>query len=454
MKIGSYAEFQTAYDETPDDTPLTKFVESYYNEEAGQGADPAFVWIYRMKIADTGGTVTDQVAIPGDDLTQWGTGVAPVESITTVKVSYDGATPVSQVGGFDVEVDVNGLKTGMITFKTGFPKDVTVTYKAISLATDTVYITYTTSGIAAAFKIMASVDIQLVAFAYDHGKMTGATPAVGIYGGVSLVDDFQKLVAYVNQAAGSGYYRQAILSLPANAVPGDTATTYGATTKWQDLRGSDIGFNDRATIVAFKQSLATSGYKGEFDGAAVMAALIRKNSVSVDVGYTANTTAIQAYEDLATQWAFKNARIGTIVKDSHLVDGSWLNFGFTCGLDINRWINIRRCKDQIKHLIEARLMRLLLSKPGVKYTAEGGYKIINTIGACVETAKMNGWCLGLVSCVIPIMPYLTKNNRSTQDQLVVDNAVESGIWSGINLSVRMFGNTEQINLAPIVGVLG
>jgi hypothetical protein len=450
MLISSYSEYESAYTGELSDTPMKVSVESYYNEEAGLGQDSAYLYLYRFKTSDSGETFTDSVAIRAGTLAEWRTEVGPVSTITNVKVSYDGAAAVDQVGGYTEEVDsVTGLKTGKITFNSGYPKNGSGQYQKINQDTDVVTISYQTTGITSAMKVLRQSDIQFVMFGYDHGRMTGSTPAEGIYNGTSFMDDMQELIAYCNQCSSTGFYRQGIISLPANDVPSDDATTYGGSGKWSDMRQNDIGQTRNAIAVAFKQFLGTgSGYLGEFDGAAVMAAMIRKNSVRTDVMMTIPTTAIQAYEDEAIQLAFKNSRIGTIVKASHLSPTSWLNFGYDFGIGVQRWINNVRCRYQIKHAIEAGLLALMLSKK-IIYNIEGAYKIMDRITAIVEQARLNQWCDGLKSIEIPIMEYMLKRNKSQSDIDILTQAAESGVWENIAVTYIWGTNTERIEVSSL-----
>jgi len=450
MRISSYAEFESAYNGTISNTPLAKWIKDYYNEEAGLGADAAFIYVYRFKTTDSGGTYTDEPAIRAGSLSEWRSEIGPVSTITNVKVSYDGGAPVTQdAGGYDEEEDDTGLKTGKITFKATYPRNAAGNYQQVNDEIDIVTMTYTTSGIADAFKVLRQVDAQFASLAYDHGRMTGSAPAEGIYGGASLVDDYKELVAFCNQSSGSGFYRQAICSLPANAKPGDSGTSYGATNKWQDLRQSDFGQTRNVMVPSFRQTPTTGdGYRGDFDGAAVLAAMIRKNGVRDDVLGTIPTTAIEAYESEALQLAFKQARILTIVKASHLVENSWLNYGYTFGIGVQKWINNVRCRYQIKHLLEANLLALILSGV-IRYDVNGGYKLQAAITAYMEQAQLNGWHDGLVSIEIPIMPYMTKRNKSASDEIVIQTAAESGIWENIAVVYRWGTNTERIELSNL-----
>lgn len=454
--ITSYAEFLSIYNGEPEDTPLKRSVEDYFNEEAGYGVDAAKIYLYRFSEEDTGDTITDETALPGVDVTEWRTVISPVTAVSMVKVSYNGAIPESQAGGYAAEQDADtGLYTGKVTFDSGFPKH-DGEYQAINPALDEVLISYTTGGLETALKVVANIDVQYVMACYDNGKMTGTTPAEGIYGGTSLVNDYKKLAGFVNQSATRGYYRSAICALPANAKPGDTATAYGAVAKWKDLRNNDLGNNKRVIVAAFKQAVGTTGYYGQFDTAAYMAALIRKCRVREDVGGTKNNMAVDPYDDDAMQYAFKNARICTIVAAPSLIEGTFLNFGYTLGSRNDRSINHVRCFDQIRHLAEARLLAAIVDKR-IPYNVEGAYVIMSIIGGAIQTAQMCGWCEGLAEkssqvpnpINIPIMAYMTKANKTPADWETITNAANSGTWTGIQFTVKWGPNTERIELAPI-----
>lgn len=454
MRINSYAGLENCYTSIPEDTPLKMAVQTYYNEVGSDYADPAFLYLYRMKTTDTGDELKDQAAIPDGSNTSFRTEVAPVESVDKVSVSFDGEAAVEQEeAGYEVEEDDNGMLTGVFSFVTGYPKNGEGEYQTIDLKKDIVSVDYTTSGLASVFKIMRTVDVQFAMLAYDGGGMTGSTPGSGIYGGISFIDDCQKLVAFCDQCCGTGWYRKAIIGLPANETPGDDGSSYGAVGSWANMRTNDIGQNENAIVSSFQRTLATSGYIGVYDTAALMAALIRKCSVGENVGYTTVTSPIIPYESESMQQAFKDARIGTIVKISHLNEAAFLNFGNTFGIGTHRWINFVRELDQIRHLTDARIFQAMLSKPGIPYTVEGGGKIITAISAAVRVAEMNGWCRGLVGVTIPIMEYLRKMNKTAEEQKIADDAVESGIWNNVQYDVRMTGNTEQINLGQIGEVL-
>lgn len=457
--ITSYPEFLSMYTDIPDDSQLKRSVEDYFNEEAGYGVDAAKLYLYRFALADTGDTITDETALPGVNVTQWRTVISPVTAISTVKVSYDGGTPVSQAGGYTAETDSDtGLYTGKVTFNAGFPKNAIAAYQAIDPAKDEVTISYTTGGLETALKVVKNVDVQYVMGCYDNGKMTGDTPAEGIYGGMSYIDDIQKLAGFVNQSATRGYYRSILCALPANAKPGDMATTYGATAKWKDLRNEDLGNNKRIIVAAFKQTLVSTGYLGEFDTAAYMAALIRKCGVREDVGGTKNQMGVSPYDDDSMQYAFKNARICTIVAAPGL-EGTFLNFGYTLGLGNDRWINHVRCFDQIRNLVEGRLLAAIVNKR-IPYNLEGAYTIMTIITGAIQTAQMYGWCEGLADKTaivtkpidVPIMAYMTKANKTPADWETITNAANSGTWTGIQFTVKWGPNTERIEMAPIAEV--
>lgn len=458
--ITSYAEYLSMYTDIPADSQLKRSVEDYFNEEAGYGVDAAKIYLYRFNVADTGESITDETALPGITASIWRTVISPVTAISDVKVSYNGATPVSQVGGYVAETDADtGMYTGKITFSDGFPKDTYGSIVAVNPLLDEVTMDYTTGGLETALKVVQNLDVQYVMACYDNGKMTGDTPEEGIYGGTSLIDDYQKLAGFVNQSATRGYYRSVIAALPANAKPGDTATTYGATAKWKDLRNEDLGNNKRIIVAAFKQTLVTTGYLGEFDTASYMAALIRKCRVREDVGGTKNNMAVSPYDDDAMQYAFKNARIGTIVSAPSQVEGTFLNFGYTLGLGNDRWINHVRCFDQIRHLVESRLLAAIVDKR-IPYNLEGGYGIMTIITGAIQTAQLYGWCEGLADksalvtnpILVPIMQYMTKANKTAADWETITNAANSGTWTGIQFTVKWGPNTERIELAPIAEV--
>lgn len=451
MRITQKADFTNCYDGTMEDTPLSKWVDSYFTEVSTYAVDDAQIWLYRMKTTDTGDTYSEQVAVQAGSLKDWRTAVGPVASITEVKVSYDGGTKVDQSGGYTAEQDDNDLYTGKITFKNNYPKNGDGDYEAIDLDTDTVYISYTTGSLSDAFSVVKEVDAQFCCLCHDNGRMTGATAAETIYNGTSALDDWHQLLAFAEQRSAMGRYTVALCSAPSNSKPGDDASDYGGSDKFQDLRPTDIGRNKRFCLASFKQDNALNsgtGYRGEFDNSAVLAGMIRKCAIGTPVMFTQNSTPMSAYDDESMQIAFKNAHMLTVVKVSHLLDTSFLNFGYTFGTGKDRWISHGRKMDQIRHLCEARILQAMVAKT-IPYSVEGGWKIIEVISGAIETARLNKWCQGLSDSEpinIPIHKVMVKAKKSASEKAQIEAAVESGIWEGIEVKVKIQGVTEQIRL--------
>jgi len=452
--VGSLDAFQKLYDGGPSESELTKWMESYYNELDYQ-ADAANVYFYRFLQADTGGSVSDEEMLPTGITGEWVSGTSPVATLTTVKVSYQvdtyssaPSTVTQPSEGYDVE-EVNGIKTGKITFKTGYPVNSGGNPQSVG-SEDSVLVSYTTSGIAGALGVFNNADVQLMSLAYDHSKMDGSTSAEGIYGGTSFVDDMKQLVSHCNARSSAGFMRQACISLPANSKPWEDGSSYGATGLWKELRANDIGQTRNAIVVGFQNAIdTTQDYQASFDGGAVIAAMVRKKPVRGNIGGVFPATAIPAYEDAATIAAFEKARIGTVVKISHLVSSSFLNRGYTFGTGRQKWINNVRCRYQIKHLLMSGLMQLILED--IRYNSNGINAIISRISAIMKDAQIRGWHDGLITVKVPIKQYLDipVNQRTGEEQDIVSAAQNSGIVDNIEVTYLWGTNVEKIIISAL-----
>ncbi|PNX48633.1 MAG: hypothetical protein BV459_01945 [Thermoplasmata archaeon M11B2D] len=452
--IGSYDEFSNLYDGTPEETELVHWMQDYFNELDYQ-ADAANVYFYRFLQSDGAGSATDENMLSAGGVTEWRTATSPIDTLTSIKVSYQvdastglPGTVTQPPAGYTVE-EVNGTKTGKITFKTGYPVNAGSNPQPVGQE-DSVLASYTTTGLAGALSVFNNADVQLMSLAYDHGSMSGSVSAQGIYGGTSFVNDMKQLLSHCNSRSNTGWQRQALISLPANQRPWDSGISYGAVGAWNQLRENDFGQTRNAIVVGFKNTLDTTrSYTASFDGGAAIAAMIRKKPVRGNIGGIAPSTAIPAYEDESTISAFEKARIGTIVKISHLVSSSFLNRGYTLGVGRQRWINNVRCRYQIKHLLMSGLLQLILED--ITYNSEGMNDIIARISAIMKDAQIRGWHDGLVKIVIPIKRYLDIpiNQRSASDKDIIAAAIDSGTVNNIEVVYLWGTNVEKIIISAL-----
>jgi hypothetical protein len=452
--VGSLDEFENLYDGTPQETELVHWMRDYFNELDFQ-ADAANIYFYRFLQSDSGGSVTDEEMLPAGGPSEWRTGTAPINTLTTIKVSYQldsysGApsTVVQPSEGYEVEEE-NGTKTGKITFNAGYPINSGGLPQLVG-SEDSVLATYTTTGLAGALSIFNNADVQLMSLAYDNGKMDGSTSAEGIYGDLSFMDDMKQLVSHCNARSGAGFMRQGIVNLPANQRPWDDGTAYGAAGLWKEMRENDLGQTRNAIVSGFRNIIDTNlSYTASFDGGAAIAAMIRKKPVRGNIGGVSPATPIPAYEDEATMAAFEKSRIGTVVKISHLVASSFLNRGYTLGVGRQRWINNVRCRYQIKHSLMSGLLQLILED--IKYNSEGMGQIIARISAVMKDAQIRGWHDGLITVNVPIKEYLDipPAQRTPEEQARVTAAADSGVVDNIEVVYLWGTNVEKIIISAL-----
>ena len=455
-KIGKLEDFNALYSTTPGNTALYKWMTTYFSE-LKESADPATVFFYRFG-GEAGGTYTDQTAIPAGGVKDWKTVTSPVTAITGVKVHYahgkGGANEtVSQASGYTLETDDTGKYTGKITFKTGYPKNSTPTEQAVNLATDTVLISYTTATLPEALKIFNNQDVQLLCLAYDPGKMSGASSAQGIYGGTSFVDDMKTALAHCTSRTTSGWYRQLCCWLPANAALTDATGKYGGSYSeyFADFKANELGANQNVMVAGEKQTLATSGYFGERDTSAMIAAAVRNTKIrNTLTGYTPQL-AVTPEENESILRAYQVAQIMTWSKIQNLRGQlPFLNFGYTFGVGRRKTINNVRCLYQIKHALLAALLQLVLS-PDLHYDIGGIRRIKSVIAATITECEQKGLCDGLVSMSIPIEEYLAipVGKRTVEDQTIVTAAQDSAIVDNIEVTYLWGPNPETIVISAL-----
>jgi len=458
--ISQKSDFDALYRSAPSDTPLKKWIDSYFTELVSQ-ADTARLYVYRVPSSYGGGSYADQVALRAGDLTLWKTVYSPVVSITTVKVSYakDNYTGLPGVvtqssGNYTVEVDANGNYTGVIQFDANCPVNSNGDPQAIDPNVDTVLLTYTTSGLSEILKAFNNQDVQFMNLAYDHGKMTGSSSGQGIYNGVSWLDDQKCALTHCVSRSSAGWARSLIASDPANKLPSDLMTNYGGSGSshtFGQLKSSVLGYNKRVINPAWAQTIATSGtYLGSFDGGAVMAALIREVPVRKTLTGLIPNTAMIPYQNESTLQALKSSSMVTEVLISNLIQQPFVNYGYTFGAGFDKWISKIRCDDQIRHLLMSSLLQLILSGK-VNYDMSGMALIKSTISATMTQCQINGWHDGLVSITIPIEQYLKipVASRTPTDQAIIDAARATGAVTGIVIKYQWGTPVEQIVISAL-----
>lgn len=461
MRVSSNNDFLAAYSSTPANSPLVKFVNDYYNEVGGGAADAAYMYCYRYKTTDAGGNITAN-ALPAGSNKEWRTEVGPVTAITEVAVWYDGSTRVVQnAAGYTLETDDGGNYTGKFTFGATFPRNASGVLEDVDETEgDYVEVIFSTGSLTTAMRYLKDTDVQFAALAYDHAFMTGSAANGGIYNGTSFLDDMKVLHTYCRQCTAVGMYRQAIISLPASKKPQDVTSNYGggAGETFAQLRTNEFGSSENAIVASFIQDTDNGEpYHADFDGAAVMAGLIRKRAVRSNITGVQNSTAITPYINPSLMQAFKDARIATIVSISHLVNTTFLNYGYTLSTDsVRKWINFNRCEWQTKHMVQASLLQLLLEDPPPRYNMQGISRIKAKIRASMEIARMNGWHDGLISITIPIEEYLSiaPSQRNTTQQNIINAASATGIVDNIGIRFSWGGNVEGIFVTGFTEVLG
>jgi len=452
-EISKKSDFDSLYDSTPANTPLVKWMETYFGELDRQ-ADAARVFFYRFG-GEPAGTYTLVTALPAGGVKEWRTANSPVSTLTEVRVhyaaGYEGAeeTVTQSADGYTVEEDDGGKKTGKITFAAGYPRNSNADLQDVDAATDEVLISYTTPTLGEALSFFNNVDTQLVSLAYDGAKMSGSGSGQGIYGGTSFIDDVKTALTHCNSRTSAGWARQLCVTGPVNKKPVDATNAYGATDYFSNLR-TIVGAQQNFMGIFPKQVTGTSGYLAAYDGGAVVASLIRKSRVRDTLTGIVPTTGVVAYEDEATMRSFKSAQLMTFVKVSHLRAEPFLNFGYTFGIGRRKTINNVRCLYQIKHALMASLLQLVLS-PDLKYDVNGMRRIKSVIASVIDQCTMNGWCDGLVSINIPIEEYLATpiSSRTPADQETISTAQESGIVDNIEVVYQWGPNPETIVISSL-----
>lgn len=456
-KISKLADFLSLYSSTPDNTALVKWMNTYFNEVV-YPQDPAFIGFYRYG-GEGAGTYTNQVAIPAGGVKEWKTVNSPVSAISAVRVHYaagyeDADETVLQDGaGYSLETDDSGKYTGKITFAAGYPRNSGSVAQDVSLGDDQVLISYTTVALAEAMKLFNNQDVQLMCLAYDPGKMTGATSVSGIYGGVSFIDDMKLVLTHCNSRTSSGWARQLCCGLPVNQRMTDSTTNYGGPGGefWGGLMANELGQSRNVMVMGEWHTLSTTGYLGERDTSAMIAAAVRQRQVRGTLTGFTPSTAVTAIENESEMEAYKTARIMTWVKISHLRAEPFLNFGMTLGVGRDSRENHVRCFNQIKHALLTALLQLVL-QPDLKYDIEGIRRIKSVISATIKECELSDWCDGIVSIEIPIEEYLAipVEKRTAEEQTIVTNAQDSGIVDNIEVTVLWGPNPETI----VVSALG
>jgi len=455
-KISKLADFLALYNSEPGNTALVKWMNTYFTELDRQ-ADPASVLFYRYG-GEGAGTYTLQVAIPAGGVKEWRTMYSPVSAITLVKVhyaaGYEGTdeTVEQDVAGYTLQSDDSGKYTGKITFAAGYPRNSGAVEQDVSLSADSVLISYTTAILAEALKVFNNQDVQLMALAYDPGKMSGSGPGQGIYGGISFIDDMKIVLTHCNSRTSSGRARQLCCGLPANQHMTDPTISYGGPggEYWSGFRANELGQARNVMVMGEPHTLATSGYYGERDTSAMIAAAVRKSRVRDTLTGFVPTTAVTALENESEMEAYKTAQIMTWVKISHLRVEPFINFGFTFGVGRDARENHVRCINQIKHALSTALLQLVLS-PDLKYDLNGTRKIKSVISAVIRECEMNNWCDGIVSIIIPIDEYLAipVAKRTDEDQVIVTNAQDSAIVDNIEVTILWGPNPETIVISAL-----
>jgi len=455
-KISTLANFQALYDATPSDTALKKWMETYFGE-LSSGADPATVLFYRYG-GEGAGNYTLETAIPAGGVKEWRTVNSPVTAITGASVHYlhgngDAEETVAQdVAGYALEVDDSGKYSGKITFAAGYPKNGGGTVQDVNLAEDAVLITYSTPKLAEALKLFNNQDIQLLALAYDPGKMSGSLAEQGIYNGVSFIDDMKTALVHCNARSAAGWFRQLCCGLPANQHMTDITQPYGggAGEYWGGFRSNELGQAQNAMVMGEWHTLASAGYHGERDTSAMIAVACRNSKVRDTLtGYTP-TTAVTPVENESEMQAYKTAQIMTWARISHLRSEPFLNFGTTFGSGRRRSANNVRCLYQIKHALMTALLQLVLM-PDLHYDIAGIRRIKSVIAATIKECELNKWCDGLVSIKIPIEEYIAipVGQRTAEEQALVSAAIDSAIVDNIEVTYLWGPNPETIVISAL-----
>lgn len=453
-KISKLADFLSLYSTMPDNTALVKWMDTYFSELDRQ-ADPASVLFYRYG-GEGAGTYTLQVALPAGGVKEWRTMYSPINAMTDVRVHYAvgynglAETVIQDVAGYALETDASGKYTGKITFAAGYPRNGGNVEQNVNLSADSVLITYSTVALAEALKLFNNQDVQLMALAYDPGKMTGMVGDV--YGGVSFVDDMKTVLTHCNSRTASGRARQLCCGLPANQHMTDPTEPYGgaALEYWGGFRANELGQARNVMVMGEQHTLLTSGYYGERDTSAMIAVAVRKSRVRDTLTGFTPTTAVTAIENESEMEAYKTAQIMTWVKISHLRAEPFLNFGFTFGVVRDARENHVRCINQIKHALSTALLQLVLS-PDLKYDLNGIRRIKSVISAVVRECEMSNWCDGLVSMLVPIEEYLAipVAKRTGEEQVIVTNAQDSAIVDNIEVTILWGPNPETIVISAL-----
>jgi hypothetical protein len=454
-EVSNLEGFESLYSSDPSDTPLVKWMKTYFGELDRQ-ADAARVFFYRYG-GEGAGDYTLSQALPAGGVKEWRTAYSPVLGITAISVHYAAGaggieeTVAQDPASFVLEEDDTGLYTGKITFLAGYPRNSDNELQDVTPA-DSVLISYTTIALAEALGTLNALDIQLLCFAYDPGKMKAVHGGV-LYSGVSLVDDFKIGLVHCNSRTNAGRARQFIGPLPANARMIDDSSDYGGTSTWGALRADDIGQQQNFMCISERQNVGTSGYLGQRDSAAMVAAAIRKRKVRQTLTGFTPTSAVITYENEADMYAFKTAQIMTWVKISHLRAEPFLNFGYTFGVGRRKNENNVRCIYQIKHALMTALLQTVLG-PDLIYDIGGIRRIKAVISGTVAQCQMNGWCDGLVSITVPIEQYIKIpiGSRSPEEKEIVSAAQDSAIVDNIEVVVLIGPNPETIVISTLSDV--
>jgi len=431
-----------------EDSDLGRFISSFYSQD---GVGACELTIIPFNDTQFSGETKEKVACTGTAGT-WYVSAQPCHTIYDVQVDFgDGSGFVTQTLDTHYTLETIGSeKTGKITFTENGPVN---SNNEIVISGEVppggrVRASYTTTGFQQALELLNEddIDVSFVGFAYDTED-----PLSFSTGNASgLFADFKALKTHCNAAVNNNKWRMGIVALPSDARPNASATSYGGTSTWGEIR-SDVGTTRNMIIVHAKPTLTND--KPDDDPAAVIMGVIAAAHPHKNLTLSPVTMGVREIESRTYQQGWKEAQVIYLMKERLDSAGAYrIAYGSTLGTNRENRINNVRCKYLTARILYGQLFSFLAQQTA-RYDFRGLDSIENCVRGTLDYIRRLGYIddinsVSVVGKELFAKPYnsLTEAQKATYTALkeskIVTVAVEY-MWSG---------NIEKIVLNPVIEV--